>query len=109
MVATYRRQSIDATPRRTHRMEFGIFALMSRKDLSRSAAETLQQGIELIVAAEEMGFESVWLAEHHFSSYSVIPNPLPLAVAIAGRTKKMILGTAVLVVPFFHPLRLAED
>src|SRR5829696_7772922 len=103
MVGTCVGQSIDAAPRRARRMEFGIFALMSRKDLSHSAAETLQQGIEMIVAAEEMGFESVWLAEHHFSSYSVIPNPLPLAVTIAERTKKMILGTAVLVVPFFHP------
>ena len=90
-------------------MEFGIFALMSREDLSRSAAETLQLGIEQIVAAEELGFESVWLAEHHFSSYSVIPNPLLLAVQLAERTKRIKLGTAVLVVPFFHPLRLAED
>ena len=90
-------------------MEFGIFALMSRQDLSRSAAETLHQGIEQIVAAEELGFQSVWLAEHHFSSYSVIPNPLHLAVTLAERTKKMIIGTAVLVVPFFQPLRLAED
>src|SRR5215210_1998135 len=90
-------------------MEFGIFTLMSRQDLSRSAERTLDEGIEQIVAAEALGFQAVWMAEHHFSSYSVIPNPLLLAVKVAERTKRIILGTAVLVPPFYHGLRLAED
>jgi alkanesulfonate monooxygenase SsuD/methylene tetrahydromethanopterin reductase-like flavin-dependent oxidoreductase (luciferase family) len=90
-------------------MEYGIFALMSRRDLERSAERTLEEGIELIVAAEGLGYESVWLAEHHFSSYSVIPNPLLLAVKLAERTRRIILGTAVLVPPFYSALRMAED
>ena len=90
-------------------MEYGIFALMSRRDVSRPAARILEEGIEQIVAAEALGFGSVWLAEHHFSSYSVIPNPLQLAIKLAERTKRITLGTAVLVPPFYHGLRLAED
>ena len=90
-------------------MEYGIFALMSRRDLSRSPERILEEGIEQIVAAEQLGFQAVWLAEHHFSSYSVIPNPLMLAVKVAERTKRMILGTAVLVPPFYHGVRMAED
>jgi len=90
-------------------MEYGIFALMSRGDLSRPAARILDDGIEQIVAAEALGFQSVWLAEHHFSSYSVIPNPLQLAIKLSERTSRITLGTAVLVPPFYHGLRLAED
>ncbi|HTE84039.1 MAG TPA: LLM class flavin-dependent oxidoreductase, partial [Dehalococcoidia bacterium] len=59
--------------------------------------------------AEDLGYDSVWLAEHHFSSYGYIPNPLLMAVKLAQVTRRVRLGTAVLVLPFWNPLRVAED
>src|SRR5919199_5331520 len=64
---------------------------------------------EQIQYAEELGFASAWLAEHHFSRYGLGSSQLILAARIAGRTKRIRLGTAVLVPPLHHPIRLAED
>ena len=69
----------------------------------------ISRGIEVAQAADELGFHSVWLTEHHFSSYGYSPTPLMLLVKIAGLTRNIRLGTAVLVVPFHHPLQLAEE
>lgn len=65
--------------------------------------------LEEIELADQLGFDSVWLAEHHFSKYGILGNPLNFAMAIAARTKNIAIGTAVLVLPLHDPLRLAED
>lgn len=69
----------------------------------------LLETLEEIKLADELGFDSAWLAEHHFSRYGVLGNPLLLGAAIAETTKQIRIGTAVVVVPFHNPLRLAED
>jgi alkanesulfonate monooxygenase SsuD/methylene tetrahydromethanopterin reductase-like flavin-dependent oxidoreductase (luciferase family) len=69
----------------------------------------LLEALEDIKFADELGFDSVWLAEHHFSRYGILGNPLVLGAAIAESTSQIRIGTAVAVLPFHHPLRLAED
>ena len=59
--------------------------------------------------ADELGFDSVWITEHHFSDYSISPNPLFYLAHLAGRTKRVRLGTQVVVVPWHDPVRLAEE
>jgi alkanesulfonate monooxygenase SsuD/methylene tetrahydromethanopterin reductase-like flavin-dependent oxidoreductase (luciferase family) len=59
--------------------------------------------------AEELGFDSIWTAEHHFCSYIVEPNPLQLLTYFAARTKRVDLGTCVIVVPWHDPVRIAEQ
>jgi alkanesulfonate monooxygenase SsuD/methylene tetrahydromethanopterin reductase-like flavin-dependent oxidoreductase (luciferase family) len=59
--------------------------------------------------AEELGFGSVWISEHHFVDDGYASAPLPLLAALATVTERMWLGTNVLVLPVHHPLRLAED
>src|SRR4051794_23406844 len=71
--------------------------------------EVLHQTLDEIEAADELGFDSVWLAEHHFSRYGILGSPLTFGMAIADRTKNITIGTAVLVLPFYDPVRLAED
>jgi alkanesulfonate monooxygenase SsuD/methylene tetrahydromethanopterin reductase-like flavin-dependent oxidoreductase (luciferase family) len=59
--------------------------------------------------AEPLGFDSLFALEHHFTGYSMSPNPLQLLSYFAGRTKKLILGTSVVVLPWHDPIRVAEQ
>ncbi|ACY98255.1 MULTISPECIES: LLM class flavin-dependent oxidoreductase [Thermomonospora] len=89
-------------------MKFGIMNLFPVAE-GTSDHEVLRETLEEIELADQLGFDSVWLAEHHFSKYGILGNPLNLAMAIAERTKRITIGTAVVVLPLHHPLRLAED
>jgi len=89
-------------------MHVGIatgFANHSEVDDTQFVREELTQ-LEL---AAELGFESVWITEHHFSSYSISPNPLMYLSYLAGRHPRVRLGTQVLVVPWHDPVRMAEE
>jgi len=90
-------------------MEFGLFHEF-QKSLKTSEAEAFAQSFELIDAAERWGLDAMWLAELHFEpGRSVLASPMILAAAIAQRTRRMKIGTAVQVLPLCHPLRLAEE
>lgn len=62
-----------------------------------------------IAWGEQNGFEDIWLSEHHFIEDGYSPSLLPIAAAIAARTKKIRIGTSVMLLPFHNPVRLAED
>ena len=64
---------------------------------------------EQATAGEELGFKAIWLAEHHFTRYGLGASSLIIASNIAARTERIRLGTAVLIPPLHHPVRLAED
>jgi alkanesulfonate monooxygenase SsuD/methylene tetrahydromethanopterin reductase-like flavin-dependent oxidoreductase (luciferase family) len=75
-------------------------------DESRAFDESMAE----MTAAEELGFDAVWLAEIHFQKgRSVLSSPLVVASAIAARTRRVKIGIAVQVLPLANPLRLAED
>jgi alkanesulfonate monooxygenase SsuD/methylene tetrahydromethanopterin reductase-like flavin-dependent oxidoreductase (luciferase family) len=69
----------------------------------------LRETLEEIQIVDELGFDSVWLTEHHFSRYGLLGNPMVFGAAAAQATKRIMIGTAVVVLPFHNPLRLAED
>ena len=89
-------------------MKFGAFFLNQSPEM-RPAEEVYARTVDMAAFADQLGFDSVWLAEHHFSSYGYCPNPLLMAVKLAERTKRARIGIGVMVVPFYHPLRLAEE
>ena len=63
-----------------------------------------------ILEAERLGFDGVWIAEHHFSnSYGVLPDPFSYLSYIAAKTSRIKLGAAVMVVPLHHPMRIVEN
>lgn len=61
------------------------------------------------VYGEELGFDSVWLEEHHSIRNHYWPSPLMALAGIAARTTRVLLGTDIVVLPFYHPVRVAED
>jgi alkanesulfonate monooxygenase SsuD/methylene tetrahydromethanopterin reductase-like flavin-dependent oxidoreductase (luciferase family) len=88
-------------------LKFGVFFVAETPDgdYRRAYAEMLDQ----IEYAEYLGFDTVWLAEHHGSSYGSMPSPQVMAAAIAERTRYLRIGIAVSILPFDNPVRVAED
>ncbi|HJU10669.1 MAG TPA: LLM class flavin-dependent oxidoreductase, partial [Candidatus Binataceae bacterium] len=71
--------------------------------------ETYQDELSLMEMAEGLGFDSVWALDHHFTGYVMSPNPTELLAYVAGRTKRVQLGTAVIVLPWHDPVEIAEN
>ena len=67
------------------------------------------RAFERIDEMDRTGYDAVWLAEHHFTGYSVCPSVHLMAMHVAGRTRNLRIGTAVSLAAFYHPLRLAEE
>src|SRR5579864_3385799 len=92
-----------------HPMEFGMFHEFPCTT-GESHTTAFDQSFEQVDAAERWGLDVMWLAELHAApTRSVLAAPLTIAAAIATRTKRMKIGTAVQVLPLCHPLRLAEE
>jgi probable F420-dependent oxidoreductase len=68
-----------------------------------------REALEEVTRAEELGFDSAWMEEHHSVTNHYWPSPLPVLAGLATRTSRLRLGTDILVAPFYHPVRLAED
>jgi len=91
-------------------MKFGIFVFGdNHPDLGRSNQKFYQEVLTIGEWAEELGFDSFWLGEHHFYWYGTCVSPPMVIAALAQRTKKIRLGPAVSVLPFHHPLIVAEE
>ena len=65
--------------------------------------------LRLAEMAEPLGFESIWGVEHHFTDYTMCPDPLQFLTYMAGKTQKIKLGTMVVVLPWHDPMRVAEQ
>ncbi|MGH8610648.1 MAG: LLM class flavin-dependent oxidoreductase [Gammaproteobacteria bacterium] len=76
---------------------------------ARSDREIFNEEINIARIADDAGFDSVWTIEHHFTPYTMVTNPLQYLTYIAGITKRVDLGTMVVVLPWHNPVRVAED
>lgn len=65
--------------------------------------------LDVVSWTEEAGFEGAWVPEHHLADDGYVPSPLIVLSAIAARTKRLRLGSAIALAPLYHPLRFAED
>jgi len=92
-------------------MRYGLIYLPSSLPPTRpDGAERFRTVVDQVSFGEEIGFDSVWLAEHHFHSFAGgFSSPSVIGAAIAQRTTRMRIGTAVLLLPYHNPLRVAED
>ena len=89
-------------------MEFGLFYDFDIRK-GDTQAETFERSFNQIEESERMGVDSIWLAEVHFSPYSVLSSPLIVASSVATRTSRVRIGLAVQVLPLANPLRVAEE
>ena len=80
-----------------------------RNPAGRPMEAFYRETVDQIVWAEGLGFESVWLTEHHFADDGYTPSPLVIASAIGARTREMRIGTNLMLLPLHNPVRLAED
>jgi len=90
-------------------MQFGVFILAQQRGYHQSSQQVIQNSIEQTVVAEQAGFHSAWYAEHHFNNYSLSPSPLMMVAHMAGKTSRIRLGTAVCILPLYHPARLLAE
>ena len=89
-------------------MKRGVFSLIQIPDLSR-VTESFDEDMAYFQRAEALGYDTIWLAEHLFSNYGLVTSTQVLAAAVARSTSTIGIGTAVVVIPFNHPLRTASD
>ncbi|MFI5338306.1 MAG: LLM class flavin-dependent oxidoreductase [Candidatus Methylomirabilales bacterium] len=68
-----------------------------------------KEALEEVIRGEDLGFDSIWMEEHHAVPNHYWPSPLTVLAGFATRTAKVTLGTDILVAPFYHPVRLAEE
>jgi len=86
----------------------GLFQLLPAP-ADRADGDVIAAALRDADFAEQRGFDSVWIAEHHASSFGLVSAPTVYASAVAARTRRIEIGLAVAVVPLHHPLRLAEE
>ncbi|MGE0230806.1 MAG: LLM class flavin-dependent oxidoreductase [Flavobacteriaceae bacterium] len=72
-------------------------------------ADIYKSELYLADLVEPLGYDSLWALEHHFTGYQMSPNPLALLNYFAGRTRRIQLGSAVVVLPWHDPIRVAEE
>ncbi|MGH3632459.1 MAG: LLM class flavin-dependent oxidoreductase [Sciscionella sp.] len=89
-------------------MRFGVF-LLAAQFPGQDHTTVLDSAVAAAVAAEQAGFDDVWVAEHHFMSYGTCPSAITLAGYLLGATRRIAVGTVVSVLSTQHPVALAEQ
>jgi alkanesulfonate monooxygenase SsuD/methylene tetrahydromethanopterin reductase-like flavin-dependent oxidoreductase (luciferase family) len=90
-------------------MKFGVLQFFSWPERRVSLPTVYERALQRIEIMDKAGFDAVWLAEHHFTGYSVCPSVHMMGVHVANHTKRLRIGMAVSLAAFYHPLRLAEE
>ena len=91
-------------------MKFGVmFDFRNPEPWRRPDPTFYRAQLDEIIRLDELGYDDVWLTEHHFVNDGYNPAVLPVAAAIAVRTSRIRIGTFVLLMPFHDPVRVAED
>lgn len=90
-------------------MHVGMCSIFQNPQQHTTDREVYQRDVALAVMAEPLGFESVWTVEHHFTDYTMCPDPAQFLTYMAGKTTTAKLGSMVIVLPWHDPMRVAEQ
>jgi natural product biosynthesis luciferase-like monooxygenase protein len=89
-------------------MQFGMLHLLENP-VEKSERRIVKEQMAILRAAEDLDFDSVWPAEHHFSEYGYCVSTGLMLSALAQTTKRIRLGTGIVILPFHNPIRVAEE
>ena len=89
-------------------MEFGLFLEFPQGE-GKTASDAFKESFSLVDTAEDLGVNSVWLAEYHFNAGRVLSAPITIASALAARTENIRIGLGVVCLPLGNPVRFAEE
>jgi alkanesulfonate monooxygenase SsuD/methylene tetrahydromethanopterin reductase-like flavin-dependent oxidoreductase (luciferase family) len=91
-------------------LQFGVLWSFRNPEWARVPWEQLYGShLDLVAESEQMGFDEAWLTEHHFVADGYSPSLFPIGAAVAARTRRMRIGTFLLLLPLHNPVRVAED
>ena len=90
-------------------MKVGVLQFVSWPQRRVELKTVYDRALQRIEIMDQTGYEAVWLAEHHFNTFSVCPSVHMIGMAVAERTERLRIGTAVSLAAYYHPLRLAEE
>ena len=91
-------------------MDFGLLLSFRNPPPGRVPfTEIYRKHFDIAALAEDLGYGTIWLTEHHFIDDGYAPSLLPIAAAIAARTRRIRIGTFVILLPLHNALRIAED
>lgn len=90
-------------------MDVGAAVIFQNPGQERTDQEVYAADLALADLAEPLGFDSIWTVEHHFTDYTMCPDPVQFLTYMAGRTSRVKLGSMVVVLPWHDPLRAAEQ
>lgn len=91
-------------------LKFGfLFSIRNPSRWQKPWPQVYGEMLEQVEAAEELGFDSVWMSEHHGAEDGYCPSTLVAAAAAASRTQRITIGIRLLLLPLHHPVRVAED
>ena len=90
-------------------MKFGVLQFFSWPGRRGDLKDVYERALERVLIMDQNGYDAVWIAEHHFSTYSVCPSIHMMGVHFAAATKNIRIGTGVSLAAFYNPIRLAEE
>jgi alkanesulfonate monooxygenase SsuD/methylene tetrahydromethanopterin reductase-like flavin-dependent oxidoreductase (luciferase family) len=90
-------------------VKFGVLQFFSWPERRVALPTVYARALQRVEIMDRAGYDAVWLAEHHFSTYSVCPSVHMMGVEVANKTERLRIGMAVSLAAFYHPLRLAEE
>jgi len=88
-------------------MQFGVY-LPTQYPQDADKVDSYEQLGRFVRVLDRVGFDSVWVGEHHMTGDIFFP-PLVTLAGVIGNTKRMKVGTGIIILPLYHPLKLAED
>src|ERR1700694_6086201 len=92
------------------RLRFGLWVdFRNPPQWRRPYKDLYAETLELITWGESIGYDDLWLSAHHFVDDGYSPSLMPIAAAIAVKTKKIRIGTSVVLLPMYDPVRLAGE
>ena len=90
-------------------MKFGVLQFFSWPGRRGNLKDVYDRALERVHIMDQNGYDAVWIAEHHFSTYSVCPSIHMMGVQFAAHTQNLRIGTGVSLAAFYNPVRLAEE